>query len=525
MEQGFKLVKVLERALLGGTLLLAACAEDGQARTPVPPSVGAPNMSVTGPVGAAGSGGLPSGMLPGPATPTAGAPAMSPIGSGTAGAGPGTPVASGRAMPCNIAASVKANCQNCHGTRLLAGAPMSLLTWDDFQRDYVVKTSKGLIGQTKKMHELAHIRLNDGGNPMPPSGSLSIPADRQLLNDWLAAGAQAGGPEASNCGAPTPTQPGTGMMGSTSGMMEYDFEPPTPTLPQEQCFELVMHGGQTPGDKSKYTVAAREYYVQFYFKVPWPANYVGTKAGGRYDALETLHHWLLFTTNRPLSADGTHEEVIGTQLGDSAQLIQGWAIGGATAKMPEGVGFVLPPPNTMLNVQWHYYNSTGSAKPDATAVIVCAVPRETLPHIASTTWLGTENISVPAGRMGTAQGSCINDSGAPIHIVNFTPHMHKIGRNMKSVIKRKNGMMEEVFNKPFANESQLQYDVSLTLEPGETIISTCTFQNDGARNVGFGTSTDQEMCYQFATSYPAEALDNGVISLIGASNTCWQFGE
>ena len=65
----------------------------------------------------------------------------------------------------------------------------------------------------------------------------------------------------------------------------------------------------------------------------------------------------------------------------------------------------------------------------------------------------------------------------------------------------------------------------ITLEPGETIVSTCTFQNMGSRTVGFGTSTDQEMCYQFAVSYPAHALDNGVISLIGASNTCWQFGE
>jgi hypothetical protein len=216
---------------------------------------------------------------------------------------------------------------------------------------------------------------------------------------------------------------------------------------------------------------------------------------------------------------------VGTQLGDTAQLIQGWAIGGATAKMPEGVGFELPPPNSMLNLQWHYFNSTGSAKPDATAIIICAVPKESLPHTASMTWLGTENISVPAGRTATAQGSCINDSSGPIRIIQFVPHMHTIGRNMQSVIKRKNGMMEEVFNKPFANNSQLQYDVDVTLEPGETIISTCTFQNDGARTVGFGTSTSQEMCYQFAVSYPAHALDNGVISLIGATNTCWQFGE
>jgi hypothetical protein len=96
---------------------------------------------------------------------------------------------------------------------------------------------------------------------------------------------------------------------------------------------------------------------------------------------------------------------------------------------------------------------------------------------------------------------------------------------MKSVVVRTNGMMEEVFNKPFSNTSQLQYDVDVTLQPNDKIVSTCTFHNDGVGAVGFGTSTDQEMCYQFAVSYPAHALDNGVISLIGATNTCWQFGE
>jgi hypothetical protein len=29
------------------------------------------------------------------------------------------------------------------------------------------------------------------------------------------------------------------------------------------------------------------------------------------------------------------------------------------------------------------------------------------------------------------------------------------------------------------------------------------------------------MCYQFALSYPYGALNNGVLSLIGATNTCW----
>jgi hypothetical protein len=61
----------------------------------------------------------------------------------------------------------------------------------------------------------------------------------------------------------------------------------------------------------------------------------------------------------------------------------------------------------------------------------------------------------------------------------------------------------------------------VVLEAGESIQSTCTFDNDTAAAVPFGPSTTQEMCYNFTMSYPAKALDNHVFSLIGALDTCW----
>ena len=58
-------------------------------------------------------------------------------------------------------------------------------------------------------------------------------------------------------------------------------------------------------------------------------------------------------------------------------------------------------------------------------------------------------------------------------------------------------------------------------EAGDVIESTCTFNNTTTSSVAFGQSTEQEMCYQFALAYPYDALNNGVLSLIGATNTCW----
>jgi len=83
--------------------------------------------------------------------------------------------------------------------------------------------------------------------------------------------------------------------------------------------------------------------------------------------------------------------------------------------------------------------------------------------------------------------------------------------------------METPFDKAFDFNSQITYPAEppIVLEPGDTIISTCTFENYTNAAVPFGPSSDQEMCYNFTMAYPARALDSGVLSLIGATNTCW----
>jgi hypothetical protein len=134
-------------------------------------------------------------------------------------------------------------------------------------------------------------------------------------------------------------------------------------------------------------------------------------------------------------------------------------------------------------------------------------------------------MSVPAGMEAKAGGTCLNDSGAPITILGFTPHMHTIGIHMQSEVTRAaSGEVETVFDMPFQFDYQTNYMMKppgVILQPGDAITSTCTYQNNGVSTVNFGQSTKAEMCYQFALAYPYGALNNGVLSLIGATNTCW----
>jgi hypothetical protein len=323
-----------------------------------------------------------------------------------------------------------------------------------------------------------------------------------------------------------PSQPETqiGTGGDSECEVADAFEPLV-AKQGETCWEFQTHGVSSPTDTTKFDIHDGESYSQFYYDVPWPAGSLATRFGADLDNVKVLHHYLVFSS-RVTTPNGTvMRNVTGTTLGENAELLAGWAIGGCTTTYPADVGVKMPETGKIM-VQWHHFNSTGQVQPDGSKIQICTVPAGSRPHVAGLTFLGTENFNGLLG-MGPGKqefnGTCTNDSGAPITIIGFTPHMHTIGKHMKSVVTKADGTTATIFDKPFAWDQQVNYmlDTPYVLQPGDRITSTCSFENDTGHNVAFGQSTSEEMCYQFALSYPYGALNNGVISLIGATNTCW----
>jgi len=491
------------------------------------------SAAAPGSAGGAGSLGLVPGsqVAAGSGAPaaniTAGAAGSVPLGSGVppAAAGSGsTPVTAGTAapiptgasdLPCQVSTALAANCQKCHGTTPTFGAPIPLMRHADFMKP-------SAKDPTTTVAQLALKRINDTASPMPPGGTM-VAADRTTLSSWLTAGAK---PATAAEAACVPTSGNDSPRTPVVHDEAYFRNGLTPKA-GETCYELPVHAAQTPGDKTPYTVRTGEHYEQFYVKIPWGPDTLMTRFGSKFDNLKVVHHWLLFTTNRPLSADGTHETTIGSTAGDGSELLAGWAVGGDHVEFPEDTGLEVPA-SGILNAQWHYFNQGTAPEKDASLIQICTVPRAMRKNIASLTFLGTENfngpLGMPAKTMSDFGGTCTNNSGAPITIYGFTPHMHKLGRHMKAQVMRAGtGQLETVFDKPFDFNSQITYilDDLITLQPGDTIISTCTFLNHTDAPVPFGPSTEQEMCYNFTMSYPARKLDNGTLSLIGATNVCW----
>jgi hypothetical protein len=509
--------------------LIGACGSD----TPAPPAVtlppGTAGAGALAPVAIAGSGSITRPVTTGPSTaPTTTGTAGS-TGASTAGVSapdvssgmPSTPAGAG-VLPCSVSKVLAGSCQSCHGATPIAGAPMPLVTFADLHKPAVTQP-------TMKVHQLVQLRIHDQMRPMPPTTTLP-PADMTALDTWLKAGALTGTSADATCMLTTPTTPGV-VEGNADGSRTALV-----AGPGETCYEFKTHNSNTSVDNTPYEVGGDgEHYEQFYFEVPWPKDSVATAYGTKIDNPKVLHHWLLFATDEG-DPPGSHKtSPLPTLIGTNPVLLAGWAVGGPNLVAPKDVGFELPDPGKTINVQWHFYNSTGSPQTDASALQICVVPKAMRAHVGGVTWLGTEDLGgnkwfggegMPPHQESTFKTTCDparTGMGADesIHIIGFEPHMHKIGKNMKTEVQHANGMIETIFDKPFSFGNETHYYQDYELKPGEQLITSCTFNNTGDVGVPFGESSDTEMCYQFTFAWPAHALSNYAVSLLGVTDTCW----
>lgn len=489
--------RLIHVALCSGLLMSIGCnaSEDsGAAGNPVMVTGGTMAAGQGGASGAAGIGG--AGAVGGASGIGGGAVGGAAGNAGAAGAAGTSPPAPGRPsegsmpLPCDVDEAVKRNCQSCHAAQPLAGVPMALITWEDFQLPSVSNPAL-------KVHELVAMRVHDTAAPMPPPPQVMPDADKAAITAWLTSGAAVG--TEPMCREPEP-------------------ELMWPPIDLGECYELRAHD---PLGAGPYT-AGNEHYVNFYFDAPWPAGAHGI----RFETIlgdhpEVLHHWLLYTVGGsgffpPDQPSGTVEAGSnGSHF--SATLVAGWAPGGDSGmNVPLDVGMDISGARNKLVLEIHFYTNTAVQTDAGVRVCTARAPRA---NTATVSWLGTESISVPAGQMRDVSGQCAPSTSEPIHILRSWPHMHQLGRHMKTVIDRAGGGTETLVDEPFNFNTQYSYNTPTTIMPGDTLTTTCTFQNDTPGDVGYGMRTTDEMCFNFVTAWPAGALVAGR-AMNGAENPC-----
>lgn len=324
------------------------------------------------------------------------------------------------------------------------------------------------------------------------------------------AAAVAGTGAAAGTGAPLPLA-GSGAAGS--GAVAGEDWP----ADCEQTVKFVAHGQPVKGDTTEYKVAGgTEYYESFYFKAPWGADDVqGLLFKSIIGNPKIVHHWIMYGVDSATPADGSMTGGPGQGLGSSLQgeaFIAGWAPGSQNMRMPETVGLRMPHgANATFRIEVHY-NNTGGDATDSSGVEFC-VTKNKRPNVAATHWLGSLSINIPAMGKQDVTNTCTPQvNNGPVHVLSISPHMHQTGVYAKAIVHRANGTDEAVVDQPFAFADQKAVEMSdkpgqeLLINKGDTITTTCSFQNNTQRTITFGEDTANEMCFFFTLAWPAGEL-------------------
>ena len=80
---------------------------------------------------------------------------------------------------------------------------------------------------------------------------------------------------------------------------------------------------------------------------------------------------------------------------------------------------------------------------------------------------------------------------------------------MTAVIDRAGGAVDPLFDVQFDFNSQWQYATPAVINAGDSILTTCHFDNTDTYAVSFGERTVDEMCFNFTLAYPAHTLIGG----------------
>lgn len=407
----------------------------------------------------------------------------------------GTPAPAGPTpLPADVQAIVDARCGTCHAASPQFGAPMSLVTWEAMHAPSV--TAPGTA-----VYEMVSMRIHDVVHPMPATGML--PADElATLDAWITAGAP----------------PGTG---------ETTMPPPSEVGPEYlPCTPSATFVAHAPGDASAPfrlepgSGVSGNTTMCFAYAAPFGATTQGTAFAPIIDDPRVLHHWIIFASDAlptGVSVGDAWECGATGGLSSGAQFLTGWAPGGQNQVLPGDMGRELPDSTGYIILQVHYWNVAGYTDvADRSGVALCTTdtPRT---HEIGTSTLGSLDIQILPRAIGhQVVGNCTPDITAPVTIVGSGPHMHTHGVAFRSEVLRGGDptnveVLVDIGRWDF--NSQTGYAPpggQMVIQPGDVIRTTCTYDNGTDSAIYFGERTEDEMCFDFVSAYPAGALATAV---------------
>nr|MDQ3038169.1 hypothetical protein [Myxococcota bacterium] len=220
-----------------------------------------------------------------------------------------------------------------------------------------------------------------------------------------------------------------------------------------------------------------------------------------YDETRVLHHLVLLRDAEHRAPDGEFDCIDGTGMPSGSEYLYAWAPGTGAFQFPEG-GLRVSPGDRFL-VQIHYNN--GASIPDVrdSSGVRLYVDAPSGPEYGMVA-IGPLDFAIAARETSTVTSRCTFASET--RVLAGMPHMHQIGSSFEQQVAREGASTEQLIRLDgWSFETQLFYDLALTLQPGDALLTSCTFANTTSDVVTSGARTSDEMCFDFMYVTPPPA--------------------
>jgi hypothetical protein len=392
----------------------------------------------------------------------------------------------------DISRILQAKCQQCHRPGDIA--PFALKTYEqafDFKDD--IKR----VVMEKKMPPW---------KPVPGhgefEGNFSLTQEER---DKIAAWADAGGPYGNEADLPEPLpDPGEWILGEPDQTLQM-AEAYTPPRGRDmyRCFVIP-------------TGADEDRFVSAVDILPGDRRYVHhvilfldtSGVAEKLDADEEGPGYTCFGGPRTPVADGGLSALLGNGIG-----LGGWAPGTRPRLLPDGIGIHLPR-HARIVMQVHYY-ARGGTGPDQTKVGLYyskakVEKRLMFIPIVPLDSQGRVSMSIPAGaERHEIKTEFIVPPLLDAHLVSIFPHMHLLGKEIRSDLVRLNGRetpLVYIDNWDFNWQGGYTYKEQIAIPAFSRIRLSCTYDNsennprnpsNPVKSVFWGEGTEDEMCLVF----------------------------
>jgi hypothetical protein len=183
-----------------------------------------------------------------------------------------------------------------------------------------------------------------------------------------------------------------------------------------------------------------------------------------------------------------------------------WAAGAGSNSLdtPAGTAFKIDP-GTQYVLQLHLQNVTDAPVTERSGLNLTYVDPTGLQTV-NIFAIGQFQLDIPTGAMGFEQSTSCT-APQQLHVFAAFPHMHKLGKKLEfdtGADAASAAMAYQITPWQFGNQP---FDpVDLTINQGDYLRATCTWDNTTGHDVMFGESSDDEMCIFVLYAYPLEEV-------------------